>query len=209
MAFAGNCGLVLDLNSQGKSLFQTLYAEEHGLVLEVSKKNLAIVMDKLNSVGVLVETIGHVTVNPSIEVKVDGVTCLEEKTSILRDIWEDTSFQLGKFQRLASCVDMEREGLKHRYEPSWKLTYTPSFTDDKHTSAALKPKVAVIRKEGSNGDREMAAAFHAAGFEPWDVTMSDLLNGLVSLQEFRGIVFVGGFRNDSFKSFTSVPILSV
>nr|KYP33930.1 hypothetical protein KK1_045178 [Cajanus cajan] len=193
MAFAGNCGLDLDLTSQGNSLFQTLYAEELGLVLEVSKKNLALVMDKLKNVGVSAEVIGQVTANPLIEVKVDGVSHLSEKTSILRDMWEDTSFQLEKFQRLASCVDMEREGLKHRYEPSWQLSFTPSFTDGKLMAAAVKPKVAVIREEGSNGDREMAAAFYAAGFEPWDITMSDLLNGKVSLQEFRGIVFVGGF----------------
>ncbi|TKY47451.1 phosphoribosylformylglycinamidine synthase [Spatholobus suberectus] len=193
MAFAGNCGLRLDLTSQGNGLFQTLYAEELGLVLEVSQNNLALVMDKLNNVGVSAEIIGQVTANPSIEVKVDGMTCLTEKTSILRDMWEETSFRLEKFQRLASCVDMEREGLKHRYEPSWELSFTPSFTDEKLLSATLKPKVAVIREEGSNGDREMAAAFYAAGFEPWDVTMSDLLNGKISLQEFRGIVFVGGF----------------
>ncbi|TKY56770.1 phosphoribosylformylglycinamidine synthase [Spatholobus suberectus] len=55
---------------------------------------------------------------------------------------------------------------------------------------AIKPKVAVIREEKSNGDGEMAAAFQAAGFEPWDVTMSDLLNGRISLQEFHGIAFV-------------------
>ncbi|CAL0301458.1 unnamed protein product [Lupinus luteus] len=193
MAFAGNRGFTLDLASQGNSLFQTLYAEELGLVLEVSQKNLAIVLDKLNSVGVSAEIIGHVTVTPSVEVKVDGVTCIKEETTILRDMWEDTSFQLEKLQRLPSCVDMEREGLKHRYEPKWGLSFTPSFTDEKYLSAALKPKVAVIREEGSNGDREMAAAFHAAGFEPWDVSMSDLLNGKISLQSFRGIVFVGGF----------------
>ena len=56
-----------------------------------------------------------------------------------------------------------------------------------------KPKVAVIREEGSNGDREMSAMVYAAGFEPWDVTMSDLLNERITLQDFRGIVFVGGF----------------
>ena len=56
-----------------------------------------------------------------------------------------------------------------------------------------KPKVAVIREEGSNGDREMSAAFYAAGFEPWDVTVSDLLAGAITLDQFRGIVFVGGF----------------
>ena len=53
--------------------------------------------------------------------------------------------------------------------------------------------MAVIREEGSNGDREMSAACHAAGMEPWDVTMSDLLNGRASLDTFRGIIFVGGF----------------
>jgi phosphoribosylformylglycinamidine synthase len=56
-----------------------------------------------------------------------------------------------------------------------------------------KVRVAILREEGSNGDREMAAAIHSAGMEPWDVTMSDLLNGAVKLEDFRGLVFVGGF----------------
>ncbi|KAF2318840.1 hypothetical protein GH714_011082 [Hevea brasiliensis] len=162
MAFAGNCGIALDLTSQGNGLFQTLFAEELGLVVEISTKNLDTVMQKLTSVGVSADIIGQVTASPVIELKVDSVTHLNEKTSLLRDVWEETSFHLEKFQRLASCVDMENE-------------------------------VAVIREEGSNGDREMAAALYAAGFEPWDVTMSDLLNGAISLHEFHGIVFVGGF----------------
>jgi len=53
--------------------------------------------------------------------------------------------------------------------------------------------MAIIREEGSNGDREMAAAMYAAGFEPWDVHVRDLLNGSITLDSFRGIVFVGGF----------------
>ncbi|KAK4256008.1 hypothetical protein QN277_008929 [Acacia crassicarpa] len=193
MAFAGNCGLILDLTSNGNSLFETLYSEELGLIFEVSRKNLDIVLDKFNHAGVIGEIVGQVTASPLIEVKVDGVSHLKESTSILRDIWEDTSFRLEKFQRLASCVDMEREGLKHRCAPSWKLSFSPSFTSKEYMLATSKPKVAVIREEGSNGDREMAAAFYAAGFEPWDVAMSDLLKGVISLQEFRGVVFVGGF----------------
>ena len=55
------------------------------------------------------------------------------------------------------------------------------------------PRVAVIREEGSNGDREMAAAFHMAGFQAWDVNMQDLCSGRISLKDFRGVVFVGGF----------------
>lgn len=58
---------------------------------------------------------------------------------------------------------------------------------------ASKYKVAIVREEGSNGDREMASAMFAAGFEPWDVHVRDLLNGSVSLDQFRGVVFVGGF----------------
>ncbi|KAK4799192.1 hypothetical protein SAY86_024557 [Trapa natans] len=194
MAFAGNCGINVDLSSNGNhSLFQTLFAEELGLVMEVSKQNLNFVLEKLHSAGVSVEKIGQVTYDPMINVKVDGVSHLNEQTSTLRDMWEETSFNLEKLQRLASCVDQEQEGLKYRHEPSWKLSFTPSFTDDKYMLAALKPKVAVIREEGSNGDREMSAAFYAAGFEPWDVAMSDLLNGSISLQDFRGVVFVGGF----------------
>lgn len=193
MAFAGNRGIVLDLTSRGNSLFETLFAEELGLVLEVSRKNLDMVMGKLDGAGVTAEIIGQVTANPMIELKVDGVTHLNEKTSYLRDMWEETSFQLEKFQRLASCVDLEKEGLKSRHEPSWEFSFTPAITDQKYMTAIEKPKVAVIREEGSNGDREMSAAFYAAGFEPWDVTMSDLLNGVISLYEFRGIVFVGGF----------------
>lgn len=59
--------------------------------------------------------------------------------------------------------------------------------------AGKAPRVAVIREEGSNGDREMAAAFMMAGFEVWDVCMQDLLDGRITLDRFRGLAFVGGF----------------
>lgn len=193
MAFAGNCGISLHLSSGGKSIFETLFAEELGLVLEVSKDNLEAVLGKLASTDIFAEVIGEVTASPEIELKVDEISHLNEKTSLVRDMWEDTSFQLEKLQRLASCVELEKEGLKFRHEPSWKLSFTPSFTDEKYMKATSKPKVAVIREEGSNGDREMSAAFYAAGFEPWDIAMSDLLHGAISLQDFRGIAFVGGF----------------
>ncbi|XP_010543774.1 PREDICTED: probable phosphoribosylformylglycinamidine synthase, chloroplastic/mitochondrial [Tarenaya hassleriana] len=193
MAFAGNRGITLDLASRGNSLFETLFAEELGLVMEISKSNLDTVLEKLNSFGVTGELVGQVSDSPSIEIKVDGLTHLNEKTSVLRDMWEETSFQLEKFQRLASCVEQEKEGLKSRHEPKWNLTFTPSWTDKKHLSQVAKPRVAVIREEGSNGDREMSAALIAAGFEPWDVAMSDLLSGAITLDQFQGIVFVGGF----------------
>ncbi|GAB4854109.1 hypothetical protein Ancab_022692 [Ancistrocladus abbreviatus] len=193
MAFAGNCGVSLDLSSKGKSIFHTLFAEELGLVLEVKKTELDLVMAKLGTAGISSEVVGLVTGTRTIDLMVDGVIHLNEETGYLRDMWEETSFSLEKFQRLASCVELEKTGLKNRHEPSWSLSFTPAFTDEKHMLATMKPKVAVIREEGSNGDREMSAAFYAAGFEPWDVTMSDLLSGAISLKEFSGVVFVGGF----------------
>ncbi|KAL6526799.1 hypothetical protein OROGR_015889 [Orobanche gracilis] len=194
MAFAGNCGVDLNLTlPENCSVSQTLFAEELGLVLEVRKKNLGLVREKLLDFGVSAEIIGEVSSSPRIELKIDSLTHLSEETSRLRDLWEETSFRLEKFQRLASCVELEREGLRSRHEPYWALTFTPTYTDEKYMSLTSKPKVAVVREEGSNGDREMAAAFYAAGFEPWDITMSDLLNGAISLNEFRGIAFVGGF----------------
>ncbi|KAI3717967.1 hypothetical protein L1987_69922 [Smallanthus sonchifolius] len=193
MAFAGNCGVQINLNSHGKSVFETLFSEEPGLVLEVSKVNLVKVTTILKNHGVCSEIIGQVTAEPTIGLEIDGMTHRNEKTVDLRDIWEETGFHIEKKHKLAACVTAEKEGLKDRHEPAWGLTFTPKFTDENYMNAHGKPKVAVIREEGSNGDREMSAAFFASGFEPWDITMSDLLNGSVSLNGFRGVVFVGGF----------------
>uniref|UniRef100_A0A452ZPH3 phosphoribosylformylglycinamidine synthase n=1 Tax=Aegilops tauschii subsp. strangulata TaxID=200361 RepID=A0A452ZPH3_AEGTS len=193
MAFAGNCGVNLNIELKDNDLLQTLFAEELGLVIEVHFDDLDVVKQKLHAAGVSANVIGEVTAAPEIELLVDGEVCLKERTSDLRDLWEETSFQLEELQRLKSCVKLEKEGLKSRTSPSWHLSFTPKFTDKKLLSASSKPKVAIIREEGSNSDREMSAAFHAAGFEPWDITMSDLLNKKASLTEFRGIAFVGGF----------------
>lgn len=193
MAFAGNCGMKVNLSSKSTGIFEVLFAEELGLVLEVSSGNFDVIAKKLNAAGVLFEVIGQVTSSPSIEVSVNGTLHLNENMSYLRDLWEETSFLLERCQRLESCVQREQEGLKNRHAPAWALSFVPRFTNEKFMASKSKPKVAVIREEGSNGDREMSAMVYAAGFEPWDVTMSDLLNERITLQDFRGIVFVGGF----------------
>lgn len=193
MAFAGNCGVRLNMSSRDNDLLHLLFAEELGLILEVSTENLDLVKKKLDKAGVSSEVIGNATALQVIDLSIDGTQQLKEEMTYLRDLWEDTSFHLEGLQRLATCVHLEKEGLKNRRNPSWKLSFSPTLTDEKLMRAVSKPKVAIIREEGSNGDREMSAAFFAAGFEPWDVTMSDLLNGLVLLNDFRGIAFVGGF----------------
>lgn len=82
-----------------------------------------------------------------------------------------------------------------RSEPhfSFQKAFDEGFAATEASVAGPRPKIAIVREEGSNGDREMAAAFHMSGSEATDVTMSDLLAGSITLDGFDGIVFVGGF----------------
>ena len=111
----------------------------------------------------------------------------------LRDLWEATSFRLELEQANPECVAAERDGLRARGTPPYTSSFTPTATPYTVLESTSKIPVAMLREEGSNGDREMAATFLAAGFEPWDVAMSDLLSGRATLDRFRGVVAVGGF----------------
>ncbi len=111
----------------------------------------------------------------------------------LRDLWEETSYQLDRLQADPDHVDEERRGLRLRTGPNFRVPYQVAHTSTEVLHRPSKPKVAVLREEGSNSDREMGSAFHLAGFEVWDVSMSDLLSGRMSLDSFQGLGFPGGF----------------
>jgi phosphoribosylformylglycinamidine synthase len=117
---------------------------------------------------------------------------LDVNTSMLLGWWESASDRLELEQMNAA---MAKEQTNYRERTG--INYTLTFESEPITPASLRgdnrPKVAIIRDEGSNGDREMTSAFYWAGFETWDVTMTDILEERVSLTEFRGVVFVGGF----------------
>jgi len=195
MAFAGNCSIEVTVPEiEASSAIDTLFHEEAGLVLEVSSSDAESVVAKYTAQGVSCVNIGSASpTGDSIKISVGSASCIDDKMTVLRDIWEETSFQLEKRQRNPACVVQEEANLKTRKAPEWKLSYTPTLTDNALLDAPTKHKVAIIRQEGSNGDREMLSAFIAAGFEAWDVTVSDLLEGNVTLEAFRGVVFVGGF----------------
>jgi len=197
MAFAGNCSIdvVVPETCEGAGEIGTLFNEEAGIVLEVADADVQSVLDAFTAKNVPCIEIGTASAGgDSIKIAVGTLKpCVNEKMTVLRDLWEETSFRLEHRQRNPECVIQEETGLKSRKAPEWKLTYTPEPTDDTIMSAPKKHKVAIIRQEGSNGDREMNSAFISAGFESWDVTVSDLVNGRVTLDDFRGIVFVGGF----------------
>ncbi|XP_071477860.1 phosphoribosylformylglycinamidine synthase-like [Diadema antillarum] len=194
MAFAGNCGIEVNLSAKSSTL-EHLFAEELGLVLEVAPENAAVVCQKYSDMNVPCTAIGYSVAeasSPKIVITVKGESVVDTAMTGLRDVWEATSFQLERLQTNPTCVEEEEAQLKHRKAPPYKLTFDPqpSVPQDQVTG---RPKVAVIREEGSNGDREMLASFHMAGFQAWDVNMQDLASGSVSLHDFRGVAFVGGF----------------
>mmetsp|Transcript_20104 Transcript_20104/g.28025 ORF Transcript_20104/g.28025 Transcript_20104/m.28025 type:complete len:1185 (+) Transcript_20104:645-4199(+) len=199
MSFTGNVGFDLDVSANGVFSSEVLkrsggidflFNEEIGLVAEVDEKNVDAVLAEAKKAGVICVPIGSTRTDQNVTVTLDGEQLFEGKMTLLRDVWEETSFQLEMRQCNPKCVKQEQETLKSRTGPPYKLTYSPKLTKP---ISNPKHKVAIIRQEGSNGDREMLAAFHAAGFEAWDVHMSDIAESRVSLDGFRGIVFVGGF----------------
>ena len=193
MAFSGNCSIDVTVPSVGGDI-ATLFNEEAGLVVEVMSTDVSAIIDAYTKASVSCIVIGTPYSDGNfIKITVDSKLCVDAKMTELRDTWEATSFQLEKRQRNPDCVLQEEEGLKLRVAPQWTLTFVPEPTAASVMTSVTKHKVAIIRQEGSNGDREMIAAFLSAGFESWDVTISDLISGVVTLDMFRGIVFVGGF----------------
>jgi phosphoribosylformylglycinamidine synthase len=198
MAFSGNCGL--DLSLQGENpVIETLFAEELGLVIECSPDKIARVEDALEGAGVPFALLGTTTEAKQIKVTYNKEVVLDEQMIVLRGWWEETSYQLERLQVNPACADEEKANSYDRKGPNYHLSFNPEPAPADLLTRTDKPKVAILRDEGSNSDREMTSAFYSAGFEPWDICMSDLLAGTVNLDNFRGLAAVGGF------SYADVP----
>ena len=192
MAYAGNCGIEIDIQTRADAI-AALFSEELGLVFEVRSQHLQTVRDIFQQANVPIQTLGKTTARSEIRISVNDQRVLAAPMPALRDLWEATSFQLERLQTNPMCVAREEAALATRTGPQFAAPFAPMPTPPSVLNARCKPKVAIVREEGSNGDREMTSAFFAAGFEPWDITTTDLLSGAIALDGFRGVVFVGGF----------------
>eukprot|EP00747_Dinoflagellata_sp_TGD_P161010 gnl/TRDRNA2_/TRDRNA2_178041_c0_seq2.p1 gnl/TRDRNA2_/TRDRNA2_178041_c0~~gnl/TRDRNA2_/TRDRNA2_178041_c0_seq2.p1 ORF type:complete len:689 (-),score=154.85 gnl/TRDRNA2_/TRDRNA2_178041_c0_seq2:333-2147(-) len=196
MAFAGRAGISLHLKtSHNEGVLAELFGEAPGLVYEVRRSDLSAVWRVFEAEGVNAVQIGETREDMKLCLDVNGKDVLDGHLDVLalHDVWEATSFQLERLQCSVPCVEEEEKGLRNRKDPPFSLSFSPQPTADSVLNSQRKHRVAIVRQEGSNGDREMAASFHLAGFEAWDVHMSDLLEGRVALDSFRGAAFVGGF----------------
>ena len=198
-----------------EDIFNLLFSEELGFVIEYLPEHEQRITDIFKQDDIPFQMIGKTLIEKAIIIQVNDGIALKEDMQELRAVWEETSYQLDRLQANPYCVEEERTVNFDRKGPAYKLTFTPSSQSfgvlkissptpsspsrgegkggGELSRVSKLPKVAILREEGSNGDREMASAFYHAGFEVWDVTMTDLLGGSVNLDGFRGIAFVGGF----------------
>ena len=191
MAMAGNCGLAIQL-PPGDPIAQ-LFAEELGLLFEYlpdAEPRIAAICAKH---GTSLQTLGATSEEPVVIIEQDAKQLFSAPTDSLLAQWSATSARLELEQTDRDCALSEVAVLGRAQTPLYHLSFTPAATAPELLARKDKPKVAVLREEGTNSDREMAAACHAAGMEPWDVAMSDLLAGKASLNEFRAVLFCGGF----------------
>ncbi|XP_003372964.1 phosphoribosylformylglycinamidine synthase [Trichinella spiralis] len=198
MAFSGGRSIVIDLPFTEKPI-NLLFSEELGIVIEVSQSNLDKVLNDFHAANVPVAYIGKskslTDEEPMIEIKINGDVVLAGSVQSYRCTWQETSCRLEKLQCNPICVEEEVFRLKlklPKYEMQ-SLMEIPAVSQHATVKDASTPCVAILREEGTTGDREMAAAFMCAGFRVWDLSMQDLIDNNISLNNFQGIVFPGGF----------------
>jgi phosphoribosylformylglycinamidine synthase len=193
MAFASHCGLDIESSEPLSELFN----EELGCVIQVSKANKPEVLNALETVGLkdCAHHIANINQSDNISIYQQDKLVFNEKRVNLHNYWSSTSFEISKLRDNPICAESENQQL---LIPSEGLMVSPKFDINVSISATYinvgkKPKIAILREQGINGQIEMAAAFTQAGFAASDVHMSDILSGRISLSEFHGIAACGGF----------------
>jgi len=198
MAIAGNSGLDIQLNSLPKDNFATLFAEELGAVVQISRSNYAQVMHQFEQQGLqdIVHTIGTLHPEKTVSFSRGSDLIMQATLQELKTQWWRTSYEMQRMRDNPECADEELSVISNLNDPG----ISPQLTFDPQASclapmlgAAALPRVAILREQGVNGHIEMAAAFVNAGFDAIDVHMSDILEGRTSLTDFNGLVACGGF----------------
>lgn len=190
MSFASRLGLIINLDFQGGTL-EKLFSEELGAVLQVAQKDTPAVLKKLTAaLGNCVHKIGTINPRQTIVIHDSGKTVYKNSRSKLETWWANTSYHIQKLRDNPSTAEQEYEAVSDNNDPGLSPKVTFQLDSKKYKK---RPRVAVFREQGINGQIEMAAAFDRAGFETVDVHLSDLLSGSLSLDDFSVLAVCGGF----------------
>lgn len=191
MAFAGHCGIDVQLQSLGASPAAALFNEELGAVMQVRAADLDRVLEHAHHMGVRVHDIGTPTGDGRVHLSSTTRVVFNDSRERLQKLWSETSHRLARLRDNPECADEEFAAVGAEADAG--LSVQLSFTPTAPAVTSKRPRVAILREQGVNGQIEMAYAFDAAGFESVDVHMTDILEGRVRLGEFAGLVACGGF----------------
>jgi phosphoribosylformylglycinamidine synthase len=197
MAFAGHCGLQIELSSVPGNVLQKLFNEEAGAVLQIERSHLDAFESRAQELGLggALHVIGEAIPGDGVSIVDDGLAVLSDSRSRLQQLWARTSYEIQALRDNPECALQEYQ--RHTAEdPGLSSQLSFDAAEDicaPYIATGARPAVAVLREQGVNGHVEMAAAFHRAGFAAFDVHMSDILNGRTNLAKFRGLAACGGF----------------
>jgi len=197
MAFAGHCGLDINLTGLGGPL-ALLFNEELGAVIQVRHCDVEDVLAILREQDLAHHShvIGSIRDDQQIVITVNGQIEIDESRVTLQRYWAETSYQMQSLRDNPDCAQQEFDKLLDEKDPGLQveLTFDPTqHVAAKYIVSGVRPKMAILREQGINGQIEMAAAFDHAGFTAIDVHMSDIIEGRVNLADFDGLVACGGF----------------
>lgn len=205
MMFATHKGVTVNLDSlidgakDSLAVMTSLFNEEIGAVVQIPRDRLADVEAQVSAMGLTdaFHVIGSINEDDAFVVNAGGTNFVNEKRTDLMKAWSEVSHEIARRRDNPACADSEFNvacGTEHA-----GLYVKTTFNSEEHPagpyihSGHAKPKLAVLREQGVNSQMEMAAAFTCAGFEVWDVHMTDLLTGRVTLGGFKGLAAAGGF----------------
>ncbi|OBA17966.1 phosphoribosylformylglycinamidin [Metschnikowia bicuspidata var. bicuspidata NRRL YB-4993] len=195
MLFAGRCGADLSLTSK-EDVLTELFNEELGAVFQIRSADLEKFVGVLGAHHVAesyISVIGRPTTAQALSIKVNGAPVYENTRADLQKLWSNTSYHIQKMRDNPATSAQEYASILDDADPG--ISYQLTFKPQEITVPVLekKPKVAILREQGVNSQQEMAWSFSQAGFDVYDVHMSDILTGRVTLDDFTGIAACGGF----------------
>ena len=217
MAFAGHCGVTISLDAlafdaaaddvdafkrnadeqlagRAKDLaLQALFSEELGAVLQIRAADRTKVMAALRAAGLgeHAHVIGQLNPRDEIRITRNNREVFSAKRDHLQRVWSETTWRMQTLRDNPDCAREEYDRIIELNDPGLSVALT--FNTTPFIGTGARPRVAILREQGVNGQVEMAAAFDRAGFEAVDVHMTDIIGGRFTLDGFKGVVAGGGF----------------
>ena len=222
MAFSGHCGISVNIDSltieseqaqdqrdstnqalqsderRNEISLRALFNEELGAVIQVRAGQTSDVLDVLRSynLGGCSHIIGKPNESDEIDFVRDAVEIYRQSRVELQRLWSETSWRIARLRDNPDCADAEYDRILDVADPgiSPKLTFDPMLdVAAPFIATGVRPRIAILREQGVNSHIETAYVMHLSGFTAVDVHMSDLIADRARLDDFIGVVAVGGF----------------